>query len=94
MKSKWLALGMAALALAGLETESGNWSDAQKQIACAVEHRSEIRDRKYHRLFTVVLLEEEDRRKTIEEVSETLKDRLQDFLGKLSRLEIQLIGMP
>ena len=82
------------VALAGLETESGNWSDAQKQIACAVEHRSEIRDRKYHRLFTVVLLEEEDRRKTIEEVSETLKDRLQDFLGKLSRLEIQLIGMP
>lgn len=80
--------------LAALETEDGAWSDAQRCIGHAMHPDREIGDRKYHRLFTVPLLAEEDRQKKWEEVSETLKDHLREFQNKLEELEATLINLP
>ena len=80
--------------LAGLETDNGIWSEAQMQIGHAVHPNREIKDRRFHRLFTVQLLKEEDRQKKWEEVSETLKDHLREFQNKLEELEATLINLP
>ena len=80
--------------LAGLETDNGIWSEAQMQVGHAVHPNREIKDRRFHRLFTVQLLKEEDRQKKWEEVSETLKDHLREFQNKLEELEATLINLP
>lgn len=78
--------------LAGLETEDGIWSEAQKTIGRAAHPNREIKDRKYHRLFTVPLLTEEERQKKLDEVSETLETHLMEFKTKLEALESDMIN--
>ena len=80
--------------LAALETEDGAWSDAQRCIGHTIHPDREIGDRKYHRLFTVPLLAEEDRQKKIEEVSTMLQARLRDFQERLNKLESDLTDLP